>query len=483
MKRLILNGVRNYGRLLLAVLVLSLAACGGDSSDDSGSASETVVVSWNKTLLNAISATKFGPPINARAIGIVQTAVFDAWAAYDSKAVGTRLGGTLRRPAAERTQANKEIAISYAAYQALLDLYPSERAVLRQTMIDRGLDPDDRSTDTTTPQGIGNVAAAALLEFRHSDGSNQLGDIHPGAYSDYTGYSPVNTPDKVVDPSQWQQLRFANGAAPEYITPHWGNVIPFSLPVGSALRPEGPPAFGSAAHLAEVADLVAVTSSLDDRKKVIAEYWADGPRTVQPPGHWNLFAEFISERDRNTLDEDVKMYFMLGNAVFDASIACWDAKRAYNSSRPITAIRALYAGEQLLSFISPELGFGMVDGSQWLPYQSLNFITPPFPEYTSGHSTFSAASAEVLRRFTGSDRFGYSVELPAGWSAFDPSVPAQPVTLSWSTFTEAADEAGLSRRFGGIHFESGDLDGRTVGRRVGESVWNTAQRYIEGTVG
>ncbi len=470
---------KRIGALALAVLLLMTGACGGDSGDSSPRV-DNAAVAWNKILLNSISSTKFGPPINARAIGIVQTAVYDAWAPYDEIAVGTRLGGSLRRPASERTRENKEIAISYAAYRALLDLYPSESANLRQAMLDRGLNPDDSSTDTATPQGIGNTVAAALLAYRHADGSNQLGDLHPGSYSDYTGYKPVNTADLVVDPSQWQQLRFANGASPEYITPHWGNVIPFSLASGSQLRPSGPPLFGSAEHLRQVADLVELTSSLTDEQKAIAEYWADGPRTVQPPGHWNLFAEFVSDRDGNSLDDDVKLYFALGNAVFEASIVCWDAKRAYNSSRPITAIRSIYAGQQLLSFVSPALGFGLVDGSEWLPYQSPNFITPPFPEYTSGHSTFSAAAAEVLRRFTGSDRFGYSVEIPAGSLAFEPNSPAAAVKLRWSTFSEAADQAGLSRRLGGIHFESGDLDGRAIGRQVGESVWNKAQAYING---
>ena len=485
MKRSLWNSVVTGSRrpnifAALFAIMFAVAGCGGDSGDGA-SDGDNVVIAWNKTLLNAISAAKLGPPMTARAIAIVQTAAFDAWAAYDSKAVGTRLGGQLRRPVAERTRSNKEIAISYAAYRALLDLYPAQSATFRQAMLERGLDPDDSSIDTTTPQGIGNVAAQAVITFRHGDGSNQLGDLHPGAYSDYTGYIPVNTPDRVVDPSQWQQLRFANGAAPDYIAPHWGSVVAFSLTSGAQFRPAGPPTFGSAKHLAEVEELINITSALDDEQKVIAEYWADGPRTVLPPGHWQLFGQFVSQRDRNSLDEDVKLFFLLGNAVFDAGIACWETKRTFNSSRPITAIRALYAGQQLLSFISPELGFGLVDGSQWLPYQSLNFITPPFPEYASGHSTFSAAAAEVLRRFTKSDSFRYSVDIPARSSTFDPNVPAQTITLSWSTFTEAADEAGLSRRYGGIHFESGDIDGRVTGRLVGESVWNKAQTYFDGT--
>lgn len=123
----------------------------------------------------------------------------------------------------------------------------------------------------------------------------------------------------------------------------------------------------------------------------------------------------------------------------------------------------------------------MIDGEQWLPYQPATFLTPPFAEYVSGHSTFSAASAEVLRLFTGSDYFGAAAVLPAGSSSIEPGLtPRGPVILSWSTFSEAADEAGLSRRYGGIHFEDGDLQGRAMGRRIGAIVWAKALTYVYG---
>ncbi len=124
-----------------------------------------------------------------------------------------------------------------------------------------------------------------------------------------------------------------------------------------------------------------------------------------------------------------------------------------------------------------------MDGAEWLPYQAMTFPTPPFPEYSSGHSTFSAAGAEILRLFTGSDRFGGSVTFPAGSSKFEAgAVPASDLTLRWATFSDAANQAGLSRRYGGIHFEQGDLDGRAAGRHVAQLAWARAQRYISGLV-
>ena len=98
----------------------------------------------------------------------------------------------------------------------------------------------------------------------------------------------------------------------------------------------------------------------------------------------------------------------------------------------------------------------------------------------SGHSTFSAAGAEVLKRFTGSDAFGASITITAGALGVEPGVPSQPVTLAWPTFSAAADEAGLSRRYGGIHFADGDLEGRKLGRAVGALAWEKGRRYIEG---
>jgi hypothetical protein len=451
-----------------------MAGCGG--SGNVGSASRSIGYQWISTLLETISNGSLGPPMVARAIGMVTTAMYDAWACYDAVALGTRLGDTLRRPVGERTLSNREKAISYAAFRTLVDLYPAQTAALTTAMSNLGFDPGDTSANPATPQGIGNLVSAALLAFRHDDGSNQL-----NGYADTTGYVPVNPPGSVVDPSQWQQLQFANGASPSYIGPHWGNVVPFALTAPAAVRPPNPPPFGSTTYLDQLDRVLDIMADLDDRKKVIAEYWADGPRTVLPPGHWQIFGQVISERDGHTLSQDIQLFFMLGSAVADSAIACWECKRFFNTSRPFTAIRHFKAGQQVPSFLGVGLGIGLDDGANWYPYQSRNFITPPFPEYTSGHSTFSAAGAEILKRFTGSDTFVASVTVAPGTSLFDPGVPAAPVTLGWSTFTEAADEAGISRIYGGIHFTPGDLEARRCGRIVAEQVWDVCRSYINGT--
>jgi PAP2 superfamily len=202
---------------------------------------------------------------------------------------------------------------------------------------------------------------------------------------------------------------------------------------------------------------------------------------VLPPGHFNLFGQFISERDGHTLDQDVQMFFALTNAIHDGAIAAWEAKRHYDYVRPITAVHYLKAGTRIRAWMGPGLGTGTLDGAGWRPFQPTWFPTPPFPEYVSGHSTFSAAGAEILARFTGSDAFGASVTVGAGSLVIESSVPQQPVTLSWGTFSQAADEAGRSRIYGGIHFNDGDIEGRKLGRLVATNAWNKAQTYINGS--
>jgi hypothetical protein len=424
--------------------------------------------------------------------------MYDAWAAYDERAVGTQLRDALRRTASERTLANQQQAISYAAYRALVDVLPVDtNSVYIPLMKQLGYDPNDNSTDIETPTGIGNVACAAVLEFRHHDKSNQLGDLAQGPYSDWTGYATRNTPSPVParaappDPNHWQPLTYINSTGDlmtqRFVGAQWCFVTPFALTSGDQFhwltRLFGPATYGSKEYQDQAEELIAISAGLTDQQKMIAEYWLDGPNSEQPPGHWALFAQYVSQRDHHTLDDDVKMFFVLSNAIFDAGIAAWDAKREYDSVRPITAITFLFRGKTIRAWGGPGKGTVEMDGLQWIPYQPRTFPTPPFPDYVSGHSTYSAAAARILELWTGSDRFGDSVTLPAGSSKIERGItPAHPVTLSWETFTDAANEAGMSRRYGGIHFRAADLAGRLLGRMVAFEAWKKAQSYFDGDV-
>ena len=429
--------------------------------------SSSIVVQWNTAALAALLAAKAGPTVGARALATVHTCMYDAWAAYDPKALGTQLSGTLRISSAGSHAAEAE-AVSFAAYRALLDLFPSQASSFAALMGQLGYDPTDTSTDTMTPVGIGNVAAKAELDFRHGDGSNQL-----GGYADTTGYVPLNDPTHINDPNHWQPL-LANGVAQKFATPQWGRITPFALKSGSQLRPGAPERYPSDGYKRQADDILAFSAGLTDTQKVIAEYWANPPA----PMIWAQHAQFISQRDGHDLDDDVKMFFALTNAFADALIAVWDAKRTYDSERPITAIHFLYAGTPVTAWGGPGQGTQVIDGATWRPYL---LATPPFPEYVSAHSAVSAASVEILALFTESDHFGASFTQAAGTSSIEPGLtPATDVTLSWPTFSGAANQAGISRRYGGIHFEEGDLRARLLGVEVGGLAWIKAQYYIRG---
>ena len=188
------------------------------------------------------------PTVLSRQMMIWAASMYEAWAAYDGKAVGTRLGGTLRRPANERDLAHKNIAISYASYRSLLATFPDQAGFLRGEMVRLGFDPDDLSTDTTTPQGIGNFAAAAVIAHRQKDGANADGKEANSAgtpYSDYTGYRPVNDKDTITDPDRWQPIEFTRPDGtkftPGFLTPHWYRMKPFAIESAAQFRPEPPP--------------------------------------------------------------------------------------------------------------------------------------------------------------------------------------------------------------------------------------------------
>jgi len=457
-----------------------------------------VVIQWDNAALQGVRDTKMGPPMVARALAIVHTCMYDAWAAYDDRARGTQLGTKLRQPHHMRTLENKEEAISFAAYRAVTDLFPQDDVTLyRPLMTSLGYDPNDTTTDATTPSGVGNEACAAVLEFRHGDGSNQLGTLSPSGvpYSDYTGYEAVNLPSPVpiilgtiLDPNRWQPLQYTDAAGnfvtQTFLGAQWKKVVPFALRSDDQFRQElslfGPAQYGSTAYLEQAEELIELSANLTDKQKMIAEYWKDGPHSETPPGHWALLAQFVSARDHHTLDQDVKMFFAMTNATFDASIVAWDAKRAFDSVRPATAICYLFQGQQIRSWGGPGRGTVTMAGKDWRPYQPASFPTPPFPEFISGHSTFSAAAARVLELFTGSNEFGDSVTFAPGSSGIEPYItPAESVTLKWDTFTTAANQAGISRRYGGIHFKAADLTGRSLGRVVGSQTWQRAEDLLQ----
>lgn len=230
---------------------------------------------------------------------------------------------------------------------------------------------------------------------------------------------------------------------------------PFAIPVTRDFLPTAPPALNSAAYTQawrEVRDLGRRDSTMrTPEQTTIALFWDDSEGTVTPPGHWNRIAQTVSRQRDLSLADNARLFALLNISLADAGIACWEGKFGYNYWRPITAIH------------EAELD-GNPDTAPDRSWQSL-LTTPPFPSYASGHSTFSGAAATALARFFGTDAIRFRIG----------SEGTPDVTRTYEGFWAAAQEAGRSRIYGGIHYEFDNQEGLRCGRELADFI---AQRYL-----
>jgi hypothetical protein len=442
-------------------------------------------IQWNQLTLDAIKYTKTSPPLAARALAMVHTAMYDAWTVYNDCAISTSTALYVKAPTDQCNKNNVRKAFSYAAYRVLMDVFwlvlPAEnKNMFRDFMCELEYNPDDTSLNITTPTGIGNLAAKLIIECRNGDGSNSLGTLVMPAWSDYTGYQPVNTPDKINDINKWQpqkkEISPGNFKIQSCLLPHWGLVKPFALHFSWQFRPDAPYNDCDKEFKQQAQEVLDISACLTDEHKAIAAYWADGPGTYTPPGHWCEIAQYVLRNEkRNT--PCIKLFFALSNAMLDASIACWECKHYYNSARPVSVIKYLFENDDVQAWAGPCKGTRTIKGKQWQPY----IDTPAFPEHVSGHSTFSRAAAIVLKNFTGKDEFGACYVFKKGSSVIEPdcNVPCVDITLDWPTFSIAADQAGMSRLYGGIHFKRGNELGQKLGNFIGTQSWEKALFFFK----
>ncbi|MEO7049889.1 MAG: vanadium-dependent haloperoxidase [Ferruginibacter sp.] len=470
------------------ILVFTLCSCGNARQvikEPRGA--ENIAYKWGEISLeltaNDTERFKPRPTVTSRFLGLIWTAAFDAWSRYDGKAKPVYLQNVKRAPENERTLKNKEIAISYAAYRTMLVYYYSDSVLLRDKMKAFGFDPDNKTLDPETPEGIGNLAAKTVIEARMSDGSNQTGTMSGTngiAYSDYTGYKPVNPVDTMNDIRHWQPKYFLDSKggkyAPGCLTAQWQLVKPLMLDSGNEFRSPPPPAIGSEEFKKEVTEVVNLQSYLTNEQKALVEFMRDGPRSVQQAGHWLVFAQDVSVRDNHTLDDDVKMYFAVEGTAMDAFIACWDTKMYYDYARPYALVHYYFKDKMIKGWGGPGKGWIEMKGEKWRPYSPDAFLCPAFPSYVSGHSTISGACGEILKLFTGSDRFGAEVKRTPG-ELTEPDNLGAPVILKFPTFTETANMAGISRILGGYHIQSENVEGLKLGRNVAAAVWKKYLSY------
>lgn len=549
---------------------------------------------WNEQALDAIRRDIPNPGVHARNLFHLSGAMWDVWRAYGGGGVGYVVD---EAQSASDVAAARDEAISHAAFTLLTHRYARatggdvSTACFDAFMHKLGYAPDDESA----PAAFGRHVAEAWIEAGLDDGANER-----GRYADTTGFEAQNPPLDInasgtvmADPGQWQPLQLeravtqngqdAAAGVQQYIGAHWGNVRPFAMQRANdaaLYHDPGPfPAFGPELRPA-VVEIVRLSGQMADDElvdispgalgnntlgandgtghpvnpatgqpyapqrvrrgdfgRVLAEFWADGPRSETPPGHWNVLANTVADSpgferrvggtgpSLDPLAWDVKTYFALNGALHDAAITAWQIKRASLGVRPISLVRymggrgqssdptgpsydpdglplepglievvtdetaapgarhaGLFPGEVAVrTWRSGPGGVGWIPAADWMPYQLRTFVTPAFPGFVSGHSTFSRAAAEVLTAITGSPYFpgglGEYVAARDAYLKFERG-PSTDVRLQWATYYDAADQAGRSRLWGGIHIEPDDFVGRRLGSEVGHDAWALAQTYF-----
>ncbi|MEO5592589.1 MAG: DUF6851 domain-containing protein [Chitinophagaceae bacterium] len=439
-----------------------------------------IALQWNQLILDAVKYSGTSAPLAARALAMVHTAMYDAWSVYNSKANSTSTALYIKAPQHHCNKENVRKAFSYAAYRVLMDLFwlslPTEnKNMFTDFMCGLTYNTDDTCINTSSPQGIGNLAARMIIENRNGDGSNPHGTLAMPAWSDYTGYQPVNTADKINDISRWQPLKKqitpGNFKIQHFLLPHWGLVKPFALHYNWQSRPDRPYNQNDAQFKEQAQEVLDISACLTDEQKAIAEYWADGKGTYTTAGHWCEIAQHVlRHEDRNT--PCIKLLFALSNAMLDASIACWESKHYYDSVRPVTAIRYFFENNDVQAWAGCGKGTRTIKGKDWQPY----IDTPPFAEYPSAHSSLSRAAAVVLKNFTCSDVFEGCYMMERGCSNLEPhcNVPCMDINLGWPTFSDAAVQAGMAGLYGGIHFKKGIEAGQKLGNSIGTQSWEKA---------
>lgn len=443
-----------------------------------------ISIYWNQLALDAITYSSTPAPMAAHALAMVHTAMYDAWSVYQDNAISTSTGLYIKARKEHCSKENVRKAFSYAACRILTDLFrlslPAEnKNMFTDFMNELDYDPADNSLNIHTAAGVGNLVAKSIIEYRYADGSNPGGTLHMPAWSDYTGYKPVNPADHLHHISRWQPLKKESSpgifSTQHFLVPHWGLIKPFALKYNHQFRPPAPYNEQDTEFIEQAKELLAVSACLTDEQKAMAEYWNDGPCTFSIAGHWCEIAQYVLRNEkRNTTC--IKLFFALSNALLDASVACWDSKRHYDSARPVSVIRHLFAGEEVAAWAGPCERRQTIKGESWNSF----IDTPPYACHVSLHSTLSFAAAAILKNFTGSDKFeGYCI-CEKGSSVVESKckVPSVDIRLSWPTFSYAAEQAGVSRLYGGVQFRRSIMLGQELGTHIGVNTWKKVLHYF-----
>ncbi len=409
----------------------------GNTIQDWNAAALDIVRQWttlsNDPYTNRIVTSQ--PPMVARNLAMIHVAMFDAVNAVTGQYQAYKIDMPLQ------TEASPSAAAASAAFEVAKTLYAaSDEVAVWQASLNETLSQETDPTARELGVALGKTVASAILADRANDGIK------------------LSSSYKLVPEIGHWQRTFPDYLPP--LLPQWPNVKPFAMTSGNEFRPASPPSIGSPEYAAAVDQAMQLGGFQSTQRTAeqteIALFWADGGGTATPPGHWNSIATDVTlARGTNLLDTS-RTFALMNIAMADAGIAAWDAKYYYDLWRPIDAIRqADHDGNAQTS-----------GAATWIPLLK----TPPFPTYTSGHSSFSGAASAVLANLFG-DQVAFDSQAD-GHSAPEvrPLDPSQITTRHFASFSQAAEEAGMSRVYGGIHFNFDNTAGLEMGRQIAAAV-------------
>ncbi len=386
------------------------------------------VLDWNNTAIEAIKTAKYTSGKASRALAMTHIAMYDALNSIEQSHSPFYVW------VCALPESSVEAAVVVAAHDVLVSLFPEQSAVLDEALAD-SLAAIPEGESKTMGMEIGQIVAEGVALLRSRDHSDDTVPYTPG-----------------TEPGQWRPT------PPNYapaMFPHWAYVTPFALESGSQFRKSSPPSLMSAKYTIAVNQVRSIgeknSVTRTPEQTMIANFWADMPGTETTAGRWNLVAQEAAMSFGNSLSENVRLFALLNASLADAGIVAWDAKFFFNFWRPVTAIREADTDGNPFTPADPD----------WEPL----LMTPAFPEYVSAHSTFSAAGATMLALFFGTDEVSFSIMpfMMDGMMAMDPR--------TYASFSEAAQEAGVSRIYGGIHYGFSNIDGLKAGRAISSYVW------------
>ncbi len=407
----------------------------GDLAADWNAAILNVVRDWTTTSNDPFPGriVTSAPPIVAYNLALIQTAMFDAIASIE----GGYTTYLTHEPAPTNT--SSIAAAAAAAFEVAAALYPNAREMsVWQATLYESLQFESDSPARQRGIDYGALVAARVLQSRQGDGSAQVVD-----------YTPQLTP------GTWN--RTVPGSLPPLL-PHWGQVRPLAVPDITEFRPGPPPSLDSVDYARDVDEVMRLgridSQFRSSEQTAIAKFWSDGGGTATPPGHWNHIAVEVGLSQQQSLIKNARMLAILNLTLADAGIASWDAKYHYDLWRPIDAIRQADQDGNVATQAD----------ANWLSL----IVTPPFPTYTSGHSTFSGAAATILTNLFG-DQVAFASRSD-GHSGLTQKPLSTIEVRHFTNFHQAAMEAGESRILGGIHYRFDSTAGLSAGNALAQSI-------------